>query len=59
VGTDDACPQGSLSLLEHKVEVAVTDLSKFHSRYVSGIEQLLILNMSTGSRPECQAAEHC
>jgi hypothetical protein len=24
VGTDDTCPQGSLSLLEHKVEVAVT-----------------------------------
>jgi hypothetical protein len=22
VGTDDTCPQGSLSLLEHKVEVA-------------------------------------
>jgi hypothetical protein len=24
VGTDDTCPQGSLSLLDHKVEVAVT-----------------------------------
>jgi hypothetical protein len=23
VGTDDTCPQGSLSLLEHKVDVAV------------------------------------
>jgi hypothetical protein len=23
VGTDDTCPQGSLSLLDHKVEVAV------------------------------------
>jgi hypothetical protein len=24
VGTDDTCPQGSLSLLDHKVEVALT-----------------------------------